>query len=214
MAPTEILAEQHYLAVHKFFDEIGIPVMYLRGNMGKERSDILESIKNGYARIVVGTHALLQDDIEFHKLGLVIIDEQHRFGVLQRKNLRQKGLRPDTLVMTATPIPRTLSMVIYGDLDVSVIDEMPAGRHKVRTRVFLEGNKKEAYRLIEEELRDGGQAFIVYPLVEESDKIDLLNATDMAHRMQEDVFRDKKIGLLHGRLKAEEKVEVMLLFKK
>lgn len=214
MAPTEILAEQHYLAVHRFFDEIGIPVVYLRGNMGKERSDILKSIKNDYAKIVVGTHALLQGDIEFHKLGLVIIDEQHRFGVLQRKNLKQKGLRPDTLVMTATPIPRTLSMVVYGDLDVSVIDEMPAGRHKVRTRIFLEGDKKEAYRLIEEELKGGGQAFIVYPLVEESDKIDLLNATDMAHYMQEDIFPDKKIGLLHGRLKAEEKVEVMLRFKK
>lgn len=214
MAPTEILAEQHYLAVHRFFESIGIPVVYLRGNMGKERSDILKSIKNDYAKIVVGTHALLQGDIEFHKLGLVIIDEQHRFGVLQRKNLKQKGLRPDTLVMTATPIPRTLSMVVYGDLDVSVIDEMPAGRHKVRTRVFLEGDKKEAYRLIEEELKGGGQAFIVYPLVEESDKIDLLNATDMAHYMQEDIFPDKKVGLLHGRLKAEEKVEVMLRFKK
>jgi ATP-dependent DNA helicase RecG len=213
MAPTEILAEQHYLNIHKLFDAMDIPVAYLRGNMGKERSGVLEAIRTGHTRVIVGTHALLQGDIEFQKLGLVIIDEQHRFGVLQRKILRQKGFRPDTLVMTATPIPRTLSMVIYGDLDVSVIDEMPAGRQKVRTKVFLDGEKHTAYRLIEGELREGGQAYIVYPLVEESEKSDLLNATDMAKHMQKKVFPDRKIGILHGRMRAEEKEKIMFLFK-
>jgi ATP-dependent DNA helicase RecG len=214
MAPTEILAEQHFLAIHKFFDDMGIPVAYLRGNMGKDRLGALEAIKEGCARVVVGTHALLQGDIEFHRLGLVVIDEQHRFGVLQRKVLKQKGSWPDTLVMTATPIPRTLSMVIYGDLDVSVIDEMPAGRQKVRTKVFLDGEKNEAYKLVEEELKSGGQAFIVYPLVEESEKSELLNATDMAILLQKTVFPDRKIGLLHGRMKADEKEKTMFLFKK
>jgi ATP-dependent DNA helicase RecG len=214
MAPTEILAEQHYLTIHKFFDEMGIAVAYLRGSMGRERFRALEAIKEGHTRVVVGTHALLMSDIEFHRLGLVIIDEQHRFGVLQRKILKQKGFRPDTLVMTATPIPRTLSMVIYGDLDVSVIDEMPPGRQNIRTKVFLVGERNNAYRAVEEELRDGGQAFIVYPLVEESEKSDLLNATDMAKHMQQNVFPHRKIGLLHGKMRADEKEKVMSLFKK
>jgi ATP-dependent DNA helicase RecG len=214
MAPTEILAEQHYLNIHNFFDAMGISVAYLRGNMGSERTRVLETIRTGHARVVVGTHALLQGDIGFQSLGLVIIDEQHRFGVLQKKILKQKGFRPDMLVMTATPIPRTLSMVIYGDLDVSVIDEMPAGRQKVKTKVLLDGDKTTAYRLIEEELRKGGQAFIVYPLVEESDKIALLNATDMAKHMQKNVFPDWKIGILHGRMRSDEKEKIMALFKK
>lgn len=214
MAPTEILAEQHYLAIHKFFEEMGIPVAYLRGNMGKERSDTLESIQKGRTPVVVGTHALLQADITFNRLGLVVIDEQHRFGVMQRKILKQKGSWPDTLVMTATPIPRTLSMVVYGDLDVSVIDEMPAGRQKIWTKVFLEQEKQAAYKLVEEELRRGGQAFIVYPLVEESQKIELSNATNMAKLLQKTVFPDRKVGLLHGRMKADEKEKVMSSFKK
>jgi ATP-dependent DNA helicase RecG len=214
MAPTEILAEQHYLNIHKFFDVLGIPVAYLRGNMGRERSRVLEGIRSGRAGIIVGTHALLQGDIEFQRLGLVVIDEQHRFGVLQRKILKQKGVRPDTLVMTATPIPRTLSMVIYGDLDVSVIDEIPAGRQKVWTKVLHNGEKNSAYRLIEEELRRGGQAYIVYPLVEESEKSDLLNATDMAKQIEKSIFPDRRIGLLHGKMKASDKEKVMAQFKK
>jgi len=214
MAPTEILAEQQYLTIHKFFDNMGLAVSYLRGNMGKERSSIIDSIKTGIIKVVVGTHALLQDDVEFNKLGLVIIDEQHRFGVMQRKIIKQKGPCPDTLVMTATPIPRTLSMVIYGDLDVSVINEMPAGRQKIWTKVFFDGENQTAFKLVEEELKSGGQAFIVYPLVEESQKVDLLNAKNMAMLLQKTVFCDRKVGLLHGRMKSDEKEKVMVLFQK
>jgi ATP-dependent DNA helicase RecG len=214
LAPTEILAEQQYLTIHKFFDNMGLAVSYLRGNMGKERLSIIDSIKTGITKVVVGTHALLQDDVEFNKLGLVIIDEQHRFGVMQRKIIKQKGPCPDTLVMTATPIPRTLSMVIYGDLDVSVINEMPAGRQKIWTKVFFDGENQTAFKLVEEELKNGGQAFIVYPLVEESQKVDLLNAKNMAMLLQKTVFCDRKVGLLHGRMKSDEKEKVMVLFQK
>jgi ATP-dependent DNA helicase RecG len=214
MAPTEILAEQHYLTIHKFFDDMGIPMAYLRGNMGKERPPTIERIKAGHTLVVVGTHALLQGDIEFNNLGLVVIDEQHRFGVMQRKIMKQKGSLPDSLVMTATPIPRTLSMVVYGDLDVSVIDEMPAGRQKIWTKAFPDQEKNAVYKLIEDELRTGGQAFIVYPLVDESEKIELLNATNMAVLLQKTIFPDRKVGLLHGRMKADEKEKVMSLFKR
>ena len=214
MAPTEILAEQHYLTVHKFFDDMGIPVAYLRGNMGKERPPTIERIKAGHTQVVVGTHALLQGDIEFNNLGLVVIDEQHRFGVMQRKIMKQKGSLPDSLVMTATPIPRTLSMVVYGDLDVSVIDEMPAGRQKIWTKAFPDQEKNAVYKLVEDELKTGGQAFIVYPLVDESEKIELLNATNMAVLLQKTIFPDRKVGLLHGRMKADEKEKVMSLFKR
>ena len=214
MAPTEILAEQHYLTIHKFFDDMGIPMAYLRGNMGKERPPTIERIKTGHTLVVVGTHALLQGDIEFNNLGLVVIDEQHRFGVMQRKIMKQKGSLPDSLVMTATPIPRTLSMVVYGDLDVSVIDEMPAGRQKIWTKAFPDQEKNAVYKLVEDELRTGGQAFIVYPLVDESEKIELLNATNMAVLLQKTIFPDRKVGLLHGRMKADEKEKVMSLFKR
>ena len=214
MAPTEILAEQHYLTVHKFFEDMGIPVAYLRGNMGKERLQTIERIKAGHTQVVVGTHALLQGDIEFNNLGLVVIDEQHRFGVMQRKIMKQKGSLPDSLVMTATPIPRTLSMVVYGDLDVSVIDEMPAGRQKIWTKAFPDQEKNAVYKLVEDELKTGGQAFIVYPLVDESEKIELLNATNMAVLLQKTIFPDRKVGLLHGRMKADEKEKVMSLFKR
>jgi ATP-dependent DNA helicase RecG len=214
MAPTEILAEQHYLTIHKFFDDMGIPMAYLRGNMGKERLQTIERIKAGHTLVVVGTHALLQGDIEFNNLGLVVIDEQHRFGVMQRKIMKQKGSLPDSLVMTATPIPRTLSMVVYGDLDVSVIDEMPAGRQKIWTKAFPDQEKNAVYKLVEDELRTGGQAFIVYPLVDESEKIELLNATNMAVLLQKTIFPDRKVGLLHGRMKADEKEKVMSLFKR
>jgi len=214
MAPTEILAEQQYLTIHKFFDDMGLAVAYLRGNMAKERARILDFIKKGHIHVVVGTHALLQEDVRFNRLGLAVIDEQHRFGVLQRKILKQKGTFPDTLVMTATPIPRTLSMVVYGDLDVSIIDEMPEGRQKIWTKVYGNGENHAAFKFVEEELKNGGQAFIVYPLVEESQKVDLLNATNMAGLLQETIFINRKVGLLHGRMKSEEKEKVMVLFKR
>jgi len=213
MAPTEILAEQHYLTVHKPLEMMGIPVVLLRGNLGKERSSVLKKIAEGAITVVVGTHAVIQQDVKFRGLGLVIIDEQHRFGVLQRKLLKDKGLTPDVLMMTATPIPRTLSMVVYGDLDVSLIDEMPKGRQKIRTKVYTEKDKDVVYEMVGKEVGAGRQAYIVYPLVEESEKMELLNATEMAGHLQKAVFPSFKVGLLHGRMKAEEKEEVMLQFK-
>jgi ATP-dependent DNA helicase RecG len=250
MAPTEILAEQHYLTIHKAFEGMGIPLVFLRGNMGKERKGVIEGIKKGEYSVIVGTHALIQKDVSFRRLGLVIIDEQHRFGVIQRKLLKEKGsgvrvqgsglttkdaergtrddkipksaignrqseidVFPDTLVMTATPIPRTLSMVVYGDLDVSVIDEIPKGRQKIWTKVFLDKDKFAVYRMIEDELKKGHQAYIVYPLVEESEKIELLNAKEMAAHFRKSVFPSYRVGLLHGRMRAEEKEEIMFRFK-
>jgi ATP-dependent DNA helicase RecG len=213
MAPTEILAEQHYLTIHKALEKMDIPAVFLRGNLGREREGILKKIAEGAITVIVGTHAVIQQDVTFRNLGLVIIDEQHRFGVLQRKLLKDKGLMPDVLMMTATPIPRTLSMVVYGDLDVSLIDEMPKGRQKIGTKVYTEKDKEAVYRMAEAEVREGRQAYIVYPLVEESEKMELLNATEMAGHLQKVVFPSFKVGLLHGRMKAEEKEGVMLRFK-
>ncbi len=213
IAPTEILAEQHYFSVHRFFEALNIPVVFLRGNMGKERKAVLDGIKKGVFTVIVGTHAVIQKDVVFHNLGLVVIDEQHRFGVLQRKWLIEKGLSPDVLMMTATPIPRTLSMVIYGDLDVSIIDEMPQGRQGIRTKVFLDDEKSKVYSMVEDEIQSGRQVFIVYPLVEESDKMDLLNAKKMAESFRKSVFSRYRIGLLHGGMKAEEKEGCMKQFK-
>jgi ATP-dependent DNA helicase RecG len=213
MAPTEILAEQHYLSIHRFFEALDIPIVFLRGNMGKERKAVLDGIRNRHIAVIVGTHAIIQKDVAFHNLGLVVIDEQHRFGVLQRKWLIDKGLAPDVLMMTATPIPRTLSMVVYGDLDVSVIDEMPKGRQGIKTKVFLEDGKAKVYEMIEDEIKNGHQVYIVYPLVEESDKVELLNATKMASYFQSSIFSQYRVGLLHGSMKAEEKEETMTRFK-
>lgn len=213
MAPTEILAEQHYFSVHRFFEALKIPVVFLRGNMGKERRAVLDGIEKGVFTVVVGTHAIIQKDVVFHKLGLVIIDEQHRFGVLQRKWLIEKGLSPDILMMTATPIPRTLSMVVYGDLDISVIDEMPEGRRGIRTKAFLDDDKVKVYSMVEDEIKNGHQVYIVYPLVEESDKVDLLNAKKMAATFRKSLFSRRRVGLLHGGMKAGEKEETMTKFK-
>ena len=213
MAPTEILAEQHYLSIHRFFEALNIPIAFLRGNMGKDRKAVLDGICSGDITVVVGTHAIIQKDVVFRNLGLVVIDEQHRFGVLQRRWLIEKGLTPDVLMMTATPIPRTLSMVVYGDLDVSVIDEMPKGRQGIKTKVFLEDNKTKVYEMIEGEIKGGHQVFIVYPLVEESDKMDLLDATKMASYFQNAIFSQYRVGLLHGSMKAEEKEKTMTRFK-
>jgi ATP-dependent DNA helicase RecG len=213
MAPTEILAEQHYLSIHRFFEALGIPIAFLRGNMGKERKAVTDGIRSGSIIVIVGTHAIIQKDVTFHNLGLVVIDEQHRFGVLQRRWLIEKGLTPDVLMMTATPIPRTLSMVVYGDLDVSVIDEMPKGRQAIKTKVFLDDDKTKVYKMIEDEIKDGHQVFIVYPLVEESDKMDLLDATKMASYFQKSIFSQYRVGLLHGSMKAEEKEKTMTRFK-
>jgi ATP-dependent DNA helicase RecG len=236
MAPTEILAEQHYNTLTGLLSSMGpqngredtlspprslvpspppLRVVLLRGDMPKrDKDDALSQIQTGEANIVVGTHALIQTGVEFANLGLVITDEQHRFGVMQRAELKRKGVNPDGLVMTATPIPRTLALTVYGDLNISVIDEMPPGRQKVITRWVPEGKRQEMYRFIEDQIAQGRQAYLVYPLVEESEKLeDLKAATEMAEHFQHEVFRHLKVGLLHGRMRAEEKQEVMEQFK-
>ena len=214
MAPTEILAEQHYLTTHRWLEPLGIPVTLLTSSIkGSEREELYERIRRGDVQLVIGTHALIQETVEFHRLGLVIVDEQHKFGVVQRALLKKKGENPDVLVMTATPIPRTLAMTIYGDLDVSIIDEMPPGRMPVETIVFSESARQRVYRMAGEEVRKGRQAFIVYPLVEESEKLDLKDATRMAEELQREVFPEFQIGLLHGRMKSDEKERIMMEFK-
>ncbi len=220
MAPTEILAEQHFLFTKRFAEPLGLRPELLTGSARKaERTRMMRSAAEGDADLVIGTHALIQKDVEFKKLGLVVIDEQHRFGVVQRGLLKKKGfgsgegLSPDILIMTATPIPRTLTMTVFGDLDVSIIDELPPGRKPVNTKVLREKDRQAAYDAIKKELASGGQAYIVYPLVEESKELSLRDATNMRSHLERDVFRDYRVGLLHGRLKAEEKEAVMRDFK-
>jgi ATP-dependent DNA helicase RecG len=214
MAPTEILAEQHYHNMTVLASPLDITVRSLTGGRKKkEKETVLAEIESGEAWIVVGTHALIEEQVKFKKLGLAIIDEQHRFGVMQRSTLTAKGYEPDVLVMTATPIPRTLALTVYGDLDVSVIDEMPKGRSPIITRLYFESRRREAYQFMERELEKGRQVYVVYPLVQETEKSDLKAATEMAVHLQKDVFPGWKIGLIHGRMKAEEKETVMAAFK-
>ena len=215
MAPTEILAEQHYNTLTMLLDPMGLQVALLRGDMRKRaREDALSQIQAGEANIIVGTHALIQTGVEFANLGLVITDEQHRFGVMQRAELKEKGANPDVLVMTATPIPRTLALTVYGDLNVSVIDEMPPGRRKITTRWVPESKRQDMYKFIENQIAQGRQAYLVYPLVEESEKLeDLKAATEMAEHFQHEVFPHLEVGLIHGRMRAEEKQDIMQRFK-
>ncbi len=213
MVPTEILAEQHYQNAKKFLEPLGITIGLLTGSMKQsERNQTYEMLKNGMIQIVVGTHALIQDEVEFHNLGLAIIDEQHRFGVHQRSQLKRKGVSPHFLVMTATPIPRTLAMTVYGDLDVSVIDEMPPGRTPITTRVTYESKRPQVIQFLKEQLEKGRQAYVVYPLVDESEKIDLKNAIEECEKLKVEL-PEFKIGLLHGKMRPDEKDEVMNLFR-
>jgi len=214
MAPTEILAEQHFLNIHRWCEEMGLKVTLLTSSLrGKAKKESLAEISDGRANIVVGTHAVIQEKVEFSMLGLGIVDEQHRFGVLQRGVLRKKGMNPDILVMTATPIPRTLAMTVFGDLSLSVIDEMPPGRSPVETRVCFESRREHVYSRIREEIRKGRQVYVIYPLVEETEKSELKAATQMAEHLAGDIFPDLRIGLLHGRMRPEEKEGVMRFFK-
>jgi ATP-dependent DNA helicase RecG len=214
MAPTEILAEQHFLNIRPLIEQLGLRSCLLTSSSKKKQRDVLlQDLQDGAVQIAIGTHALIQGGVEFRNLGLAIIDEQHKFGVLQRANLKKKGYHPDVLVMTATPIPRTLAMTLYGDLDVSVIDQLPPGRGVITTRVFSEKERHQVYRLLREELGKGKQAYVVYPLVEESERLDLKDATQMAAHLQRDIFPEFKVGLLHGRMKSEEKEAVMADFK-
>jgi ATP-dependent DNA helicase RecG len=215
MAPTEILAEQHYSRINDWADRLGLQVVLLTsGTKNAERKKISEKIKKGEIHITIGTHALIQEEVIFRNLGFVVVDEQHRFGVLQRATLRQKGVNPDVLVMTATPIPRTLAMTVYGDLDISVIDEFPPGRKEIRTKVFFEDQRARVYDIIRMEVKKGNQVFIVYPLVEESENLDLKDATRMAEHLSSEIFPDYRVGLIHGRMKGKEKDQVMTGFIK
>lgn len=210
MAPTEILAAQHFSTVEQWLEPLGIRAAHLTGSLAsKTRGEIIGGIETGAVDIVVGTHALIQEKVEFKKLGLVVIDEQHRFGVVQRQTLRDKGLHPDVLVMTATPIPRTLAMTVYGDLDLSVIDQMPPGRKTVQTRVFYERDRNGVYALIRNELVQGRQVFVIYPLVEASEVLDLKDASRMSEHLRQTVFPDFRVGLVHGRMKGPEKDKIM-----
>ena len=212
MAPTELLAEQHYLSIGQVLAASRFRVTSLTGSMGtKARRDTVTAIEGGAADLVVGTHALVQREVRFRELGLAVIDEQHRFGVMQRATLRDKGRRPDVLVMTATPIPRTLALTSYGDLDVSVIRDVPPGRRPVKTKVEPESRRDAVYEFVGRRLREGRQGYVVFPLVEESDKIDLKAATTMAETLA-GLFPDHAVGLLHGRMKPEERNAVMRRF--
>jgi ATP-dependent DNA helicase RecG len=212
MAPTEILAEQHCRTFQRL-SALGFEVgLISAGGTPKQKREARGALAQGRIRCAVGTHALIQEGVEFERLGLVIIDEQHRFGVIQRHALMSKGRRPDVLVMTATPIPRTLAMTLYGDLDVSVVDELPPGRTPIHTRVFPERQRDRVYEAMRAELAQGRQCYVVYPLVEESEKVDLADATRGADALRQ-VFPDYAVGLLHGRMKQEEKDAVMRQFR-
>jgi ATP-dependent DNA helicase RecG len=210
MAPTEILAEQHFFNIRRLLEQSRFRIALLTGaTPARKRRELLAELAGGSLHMVIGTHALVQEDVAFHELGLAVIDEQHRFGVLQRATLRAKGLHPDVLVMTATPIPRTLALTTYGDLDVSVIREMPPGRKPISTTARPESRRDDIYAFVRDQIEQGRQAYIIYPLVEESEKVDLKAATEMADHLSQDVFPEFRVALLHGRMKQDAKDRVM-----
>ncbi len=214
MAPTEILAVQHYLVMKRFFNPLGVQVGMVTGKQGKkERQAVLAALGSGELHIAVGTHAMIEPGVSYASLGLVIIDEQHRFGVLQRKALQEKAMNPHVLLMTATPIPRTLTMGVFGDLDVSVIRQMPAGRIPVRTILRSEQEKRKVYDFIRAEIAEGRQGYIVYPLVEVSEKMDLKAAVESYQELSATVFSDLRLGLIHGQMTPDEKENVMEQFR-
>jgi ATP-dependent DNA helicase RecG len=215
MAPTEVLAWQHHLSISAALADLPVNVVLLTGSQGvAQRRKALEQIAAGEAHVVVGTHALIQKGVDFDDLSLVVVDEQHRFGVGQRTVFREKGTTPDTLVMTATPIPRTLSLTLYGDLEVSLIDELPPGRKPVETRVVDPAQRLGAYEEVRREIEDGRQAYVICPLVEESEALeDVRAAEELYEELANDIFPERVVGLLHGRMKAQDKREVMALFR-
>ncbi|NBI06873.1 ATP-dependent DNA helicase RecG [Senegalia massiliensis] len=214
MAPTEILATQHYEEINKLLHNFGVNCELLVGSLTqKKKEQILQMVENGEVDILVGTHALIQDSVNFKKLGLTITDEQHRFGVRQRAKLTEKGITPDVLVMSATPIPRTLAMILYGDLDISIIDELPPGRKKIDTYSVSDDKKNRAFEFLEKQIAKGRQAYIVCPLVEESENLDVKSATETYEELKILYGNKYKIGLLHGKMKPKEKDEIMKQFK-
>ena len=215
LAPTEILAEQHCKTLAALLQDLPVTMRLLVGaQRTKLRREVLEDVREGTVNIVVGTHALLEKAVKFAKLGLAVVDEQHRFGVMQRAALREKGTNPHVLVMTATPIPRTLSLTLYGDLDISIIDELPKDRKPIRTTVSDETTMDSVFQFVRDQVAAGRQAYFVYPLVEESDLVELKAATLHHEYLQRDVFQDLTVGLLHGRMSSDEKDGVMLAFKR
>ncbi len=218
MAPTEILAEQHYINLHPLLDELGIvSALITSGTISSVKKDINSEVLSGKIGVIFGTHALIQKSLKFKRLGLAIIDEQHRFGVRQRLELRKKGKNPDILVMTATPIPRTISLTLFGDLDISTLRELPGKKgigKNVKTVVCKESDRSSIYKSIKLEVERGRQAYIVYPLVDESDKLQLKSVLQQAETMKEKVFKDERVGIVHGRLSADKKEKVMREFRK
>ena len=209
MAPTEILAHQHYESLSKLFESTGLTVELLTGSTkAKDKKEIKRRLIDGEIDIIVGTHALIQNDVEFKSLGLVVTDEQHRFGVEQRANLAMKGDDPHLLVMSATPIPRTLALIIYGDLSISILNELPPGRQQIRTDVVNSGYHQRIYKFIKKAIADGHQAYIVCSLVEESES-ELIPATEYAEGLKNNVFSDYRVGLLHGKMKPKDKDKIM-----
>lgn len=214
MAPTEILAQQHYNNLIQWLTPMGLGVgLFLGSNSQKVRTKVEKDLRNGQTHIAVGTHALIQENVAFNNLGAIVIDEQHRFGVKQRTMLKTKAQSPQMLTMTATPIPRTLALTVHGDLDLTIIDELPKGRKPVKTTLITHSGHKEAYKLIQNEIEQGRQAYVVYPLIDESETLAAKAATIEAEYLQKEVFPDFRIGLLHGKLKNEEKERVMADFK-
>ncbi|AKG23584.1 ATP-dependent DNA helicase RecG [Calothrix sp. 336/3] len=214
MAPTEVLAEQHYRKLVSWFNLLHLPVELLTGSTKTaKRRQIHSQLETGELPLLVGTHALIQEPVNFHRLGLVVIDEQHRFGVKQRAKLQQKGEQPHVLTMTATPIPRTLALTIHGDLDVSQIDELPPGRQAIQTTVLSSQQRPEAYDLMRREIAQGRQVYVVLPLVEESEKLDLRSAIEEHQKLQESIFPEFQVGLLHGRMSSPEKDEAISQFR-
>lgn len=213
LAPTEVLADQHYNNAEKFFSKLNINVCLLTGSVTKKNKEIIKNnLLNGEIDIIIGTHALIEEDVEFKKLGFIIADEQHRFGVHQRKILIDKGYNPDILLMTATPIPRTLAMTLYGDLDVSVIYELPPGRIPCITKAYKASQLTNAFDFVEKILNDKKKAYFIYPLIDESDKLELKAVTQSYEEVKK-YFSDKKVGLLHGKMKPDEKRQLLYDFK-
>lgn len=214
MAPTEILAEQHYLGIRRTMESLGVTVTLLSGSLpAKEKRAALASVASGETHIAVGTHALIQGDVQFQKLGLAVVDEQHRFGVMQRAALRDKGALADVLVMTATPIPRTLTLTVYGDLDVSIIDQLPPGRKPIKTHWKRGHERQSVYETLRKLLSEGRQAYVICSLIEENEKLQARAATELAAHLQTHVFPDFQVGLLHGQMKPTEKEETMTRFR-
>jgi ATP-dependent DNA helicase RecG len=215
LAPTEILASQHFYSFKELFQPLGYVVALLTGSSTqREKAQIKKLLAEGLVHVVVGTHALLEEDVGFHKLGLAVADEQHRFGVMQRLKFIGKGADPDVLVMTATPIPRTLALTLYGDLDVSVIDELPPGRKPITTKHVPHDRVEQVYSFLKREIDAGHQAYVVYPLIEESETKSMKAAQQMHKHLSEVVFPSYRVGLLHGRLPTDEKEKAMDAFKK